>query len=218
MRTKTATNPPSTLGVMSAIAIAEDSGRTYADDEELLGGILDEVICAVEGPRGAGAASPRDRARRAIARGRRRRGRRARRARGGPRAARHRPADPDADALVSAHEPRRGPRPRAPHPPARRGPGPRRGSLHAAVAQLAADGTSAEELLRDARRGRGAPRPHRPPDRGAAAHDGLASSRGSSRCCASSTNAVLRASSRSSCAGRSPPPCRRCGSPTSCAP
>ncbi|MFP5364099.1 MAG: phosphoenolpyruvate carboxylase, partial [Thermoleophilia bacterium] len=35
---------------MTAVAAAERESRTYADDEELLGGVLDEVICAVEGP------------------------------------------------------------------------------------------------------------------------------------------------------------------------
>ena len=35
---------------MSAVATAEPEARTYADDEALLGGILDEVISAVEGP------------------------------------------------------------------------------------------------------------------------------------------------------------------------
>ena len=35
---------------MNSVAIADSPSRTYADDEELLGGILDEVICAVEGP------------------------------------------------------------------------------------------------------------------------------------------------------------------------
>ena len=35
---------------MNVVAAAELAPRTYADDEALLGGILDEVICAVEGP------------------------------------------------------------------------------------------------------------------------------------------------------------------------
>jgi phosphoenolpyruvate carboxylase len=35
---------------VTAVATAEAGPRTYADDEALLGGVLDEVICAVEGP------------------------------------------------------------------------------------------------------------------------------------------------------------------------
>ena len=35
---------------MATTSTAEPRGRVYADDEALLGGVLDEVICAVEGP------------------------------------------------------------------------------------------------------------------------------------------------------------------------
>ena len=131
---------------MSVLATAEAATRTYADDEALLGGVLDEVICAVEGPEAL------ELHRRAIDLGERSR-------------------SGDADAaeqlaqLVAgleleqiallirmltrwfqlmnlAEDLDRVRRIRKLDAQ----PGPRRGSLHAAVAQLAADGTSAEEL------------------------------------------------------------------------
>ena len=132
---------------MSAIAIAEGSGRTYADDEELLGGILDEVICAVEGPAAL------ELHRRAIELGAR--------SRAGDTAAAAALAElvaslelPEIVLLIRmltrwfllmnlAEDLDRVRRIRVLDD----GPGPRRGSLHAAVAQLAADGTSVEELL-----------------------------------------------------------------------
>ena len=125
------------------------------------------------GPAGARAAPPRDRARRALAQRRRRGGRRAR-------ASSSRASSSTQIVLLIrmltrwfqlmnlAEDNDRVRRIRKLDAQ----PGPRRGSLHAAVAQLAADGTSAEELHDDARRRRGAPRPHRPPDRGPAPHDG----------------------------------------------
>ncbi|HUR87236.1 MAG TPA: phosphoenolpyruvate carboxylase [Solirubrobacteraceae bacterium] len=131
---------------MSAVATTELTPRSYADDEELLGGILDEVICAVEGSRAL------DLHRRAIELGER--------SRSGDAEA----ADQLAQ-LVQSLE--------LPHivllirmltrwfqlmnlaedlDRVRRirkldaQPEPRRGSLHAAVAQIAAGGTTAEEL------------------------------------------------------------------------
>ena len=38
-------------GFVPEIATAEPATRSFADDEALLGGVLDDVICAVEGPR-----------------------------------------------------------------------------------------------------------------------------------------------------------------------
>jgi phosphoenolpyruvate carboxylase len=131
---------------MTAVASAAPASRTYADDEALLGGILDEVICAVEG-RGA-----LDLHRTAIELGER--------SRGGDGAA----ADELARLVAGLQLPaivllirmltrwfqlmnlaedldrvRRIRKLDAQ-------PDPRRGSLHAAIAQLAADGTSAEQL------------------------------------------------------------------------
>src|SRR5918998_5561209 len=48
-RTQTGAGPGSTLGGVTAVA-TELAPRAYADDEALLSGIFDEVICAVEGP------------------------------------------------------------------------------------------------------------------------------------------------------------------------
>jgi phosphoenolpyruvate carboxylase len=132
---------------MTILATADNPGRTYADDEELLGGILDEVICAVEGPEAL------ELHRRAIELGAR--------SRHGDAAA----ADALAELVAGlelgeivllvrmltrwfllmnlAEDLDRVRRLRT----LDQGPGPRRGSLHAAVAQLAADGTSLEELL-----------------------------------------------------------------------
>ena len=131
---------------MSALATAELAPRTYADDEELLGGVLDEVICAVEGPHA------RDLHREAIDLGER--------SRSGDAAA----AEQLAQLVAGLDLPRivllirmltrwfqlmnlaedldRVRRIRRLDAE----PGPRRGSLHAAIAQIAADGTSAEEL------------------------------------------------------------------------
>ncbi len=131
---------------MSAVATTEPGPRTYADDEALLGGILDEVISAVEGPEAL------DVHRRAIDLGER-----------------SRSGDADAAAQLAqlvaglelsqivllirmltrwfqlmnlAEDLDRVRRIRKLDAQ----PGPRRGSLHEAVAQLAADGTTAEEL------------------------------------------------------------------------
>ena len=131
---------------MTAVATAEFAPRTYADDEALLGGVLDEVICAVEGPEAL------DLHRAAIDLGER--------SRSGDAAA----ADQLAQLVAGldlaqivllirmltrwfqlmnlAEDLDRVRRIRRLDAQ----PGPRRGSLHAAVAQLAADGTSAEEL------------------------------------------------------------------------
>ena len=131
---------------MSAVTTAEIGPRTYADDEALLGGILDEVICAVEGPEAL------DLHREAIELGER--------SRSGDAGAAEQLA-----ALVAgleltqivllirmltrwfqlmnlAEDLDRVRRIRK----LDQQDGPRRGSLHAAVAQLAADGTTAEEL------------------------------------------------------------------------
>ena len=132
---------------MSAVATTDLAPRTYADDEALLGGILDEVICAVEGPDALRLL------RQAIELGER--------SRSGEAAA----ADQLAQLVAGlelgdivllirmltrwfllmnlAEDLDRVRRIRK----LDEGPGPRRGSLHAAVAQLAADGTSADELL-----------------------------------------------------------------------
>jgi phosphoenolpyruvate carboxylase len=131
---------------MHSVALMDSPSRTYADDEELLGGILDEVICAVEGPEALALH------RRAIDLGAR--------SRGGDAAAADALAQlikdlelPDIVLLVrmltrwfllmnlaeDLDRVRRIQR-------LDEGPGPRRGSLHAAIAQLAADGTTAEEL------------------------------------------------------------------------
>ncbi|HEV2060224.1 MAG TPA: phosphoenolpyruvate carboxylase [Solirubrobacteraceae bacterium] len=131
---------------MSAVATSELAPRTYADDEALLGGVLDEVICAVEGPDALALH------REAIELGERSRS-------GDARA-----ADQLAQLIAGldlmqiallirmltrwfqlmnlAEDLDRVRRIRKLDAQ----PGPRRGSLHAAVAQLAADGTSAEEL------------------------------------------------------------------------
>ncbi len=131
---------------MPAVATAELASRTYADDEALLGGILDEVICAVEGPEAL------ELHRRAIELGER--------SRTGDAGA----ADQLAQLVAGldltqivllirmltrwfqlmnlAEDLSRVRRIRRLDAQ----PEPRRGSLHAAVAQLAADGTSAEEL------------------------------------------------------------------------
>ncbi|HYI19407.1 MAG TPA: phosphoenolpyruvate carboxylase, partial [Solirubrobacteraceae bacterium] len=131
---------------MSAVATAEPGARTYADDEALLGGVLDEVIRAVEGPEAL------ELHRQATELGER--------SRNGDAGA----ADQLAQLVAGLDLPqivllirmltrwfqlmnlaedlsrvRRIRRLDAQ-------PEPRRGSLHAAVAQLAADGTSAEEL------------------------------------------------------------------------
>ncbi|MBW3608218.1 MAG: phosphoenolpyruvate carboxylase [Actinobacteria bacterium] len=131
---------------MSAVATSELAPRTYADDEALLGGVLDEVICAVEGPDALALH------REAIELGERSRS-------GDARA-----ADQLAQLIAGldlmqiallirmltrwfqlmnlAEDLDRVRRIRKLDAQ----PGPRRGSLHEAVAQLAADGTSAEEL------------------------------------------------------------------------
>ena len=203
---------------MTAVATAELAPRTYADDEALLGGVLDEVICAVEGPEALELHRRGDRARRALAQ-RRRRAR--------PTSSRSSSRASSCTQIVLlirmltrwfqlmnlAEDLDRVRRIRKLDAQ----PGPRRGSLHAAVAQLAADGTSAEELHEtlaaaevrlvltahptEARRYttvsklgahlRAAARARRAPSR--------------------------RTASRSRSAARSPPPCRRCGAPTSCA-
>ncbi|MEA2194453.1 MAG: phosphoenolpyruvate carboxylase, partial [Solirubrobacteraceae bacterium] len=131
---------------MSAVATAENAYRTYADDEALLGGILDEVIRAVEGPAAL------DLHREAIELGER--------SRSGDAGAADRLAELAAgldlrqivllirmltrwfQLMNLAEDLDRVRRIRKLDAE----PGPRRGSLHAAVAQLAADGTSAEEL------------------------------------------------------------------------
>ncbi|MFP5364524.1 MAG: phosphoenolpyruvate carboxylase [Thermoleophilia bacterium] len=131
---------------MSAVATAELAPRTYADDEELLGGVLDEVIRAVEGP-GALVLH-----REAIELGER--------SRSGDAAAADQLAQLVAGLDLSqivllirmltrwfqlmnlAEDLDRVRRIRRLDAQ----PGPRRGSLHEAVAQLAADGTSADEL------------------------------------------------------------------------
>jgi phosphoenolpyruvate carboxylase len=131
---------------MSAVASTQSGPRTYADDEALLGGILDEVIRAVEGPEAL------DLHREAIELGER--------SRSGDAGAAEQLAAlvagleltqivllirmltrwfqlmnlaEDLDRVRRIHR-------------LDEGPGPRRGSLHAAIAQLAADGTTAEEL------------------------------------------------------------------------
>jgi phosphoenolpyruvate carboxylase len=131
---------------VSGVATAPSARRTFADDEALLGGVLDEVIRAVEGPRAV------DLHRRAVELGQRSRG-------GDPAA-----ADELAELIASldvvdlvllarmltgwfaltnlAEDNDRVRRIRALDD----GPGPRRGSLHEAIVQLAADGTTAEEL------------------------------------------------------------------------
>ena len=131
---------------MSAIAATELAPRTYADDEALLGGILDEVIRAVEGPEAL------QLHRRAIELGEL--------SRSGDAAAADQLADliaglelRDISLLIRmltrwfqlmnlAEDLDRVRRIRK----LDEGPGPRRGSLHAAIEQIAADGTSAEEL------------------------------------------------------------------------
>ena len=131
---------------MSAVATAEPESRTYADDEALLGGILDEVISAVEGPDAL------ELHRRAIELGER--------SRSGDAAAANELAQlvselelPEIVLLIRmltrwfqlmnlAEDLDRVRRIRK----LDQAPEPRRGSLHAAVAQLAADGTTAEEL------------------------------------------------------------------------
>ncbi|MDP1850192.1 MAG: phosphoenolpyruvate carboxylase [Solirubrobacteraceae bacterium] len=131
---------------MHAVATAELAPRTYADDEALLGGVLDEVICAVEGPEAL------DLHRQAIDLGER--------SRSGESAAAEQLAQlvaglelPQIVLLIRmltrwfqlmnlAEDLDRVRRIRKLDAQ----PGPRRGSLHAAVAQIAADGTSAEEL------------------------------------------------------------------------
>jgi phosphoenolpyruvate carboxylase len=131
---------------MSAVATADPPSRTYADDEELLGGVLAEVIGAVEGPAAL------ELHRKAIELGER--------SRSGDAAAADELAGlvkdlelPEIVLLIRmltrwfqlmnlAEDLDRVRRIRA----LDAAPGPRRGSLHAAIAQLAADGTSAEEL------------------------------------------------------------------------
>ena len=131
---------------MTAVAASERQARTYADDEALLGGVLDEVICAVEGPQAL------ELHRRAIELGER--------SRNGDAEAADQLAQlvgdlelPEIVLLIRmltrwfqlmnlAEDLDRVRRIRR----LDEAPGPRRGSLHAAVAQLAADGTSAEEL------------------------------------------------------------------------
>jgi phosphoenolpyruvate carboxylase len=131
---------------MSAVATAERGPRTYSDDEALLGGVLEEVICAVEGPEAL------DLHREAIELGER--------SRSGDAGAADQLAQLVAGLELTqivllirmltrwfqlmnlAEDLDRVRRIRK----LDEQPGPRRGSLHAAVAQLAADGTSAEEL------------------------------------------------------------------------
>ena len=131
---------------MTAVATAEAGPRTYADDEALLGGILDEVICAVEGPAAL------DLHRKAIELGER--------SRSGDAAAAEQLAQlvkelelPEIVLLIRmltrwfqlmnlAEDLDRVRRIRK----LDEQPGPRRGSLHAAISQIAADGTTAEEL------------------------------------------------------------------------
>ena len=125
---------------------AERESRTYADDEALLGGILDEVICAVQGREAL------ELHRRAIELGER--------SRSGDASAADQLAQlvadlelPDIVLLIRmltrwfqlmnlAEDLDRVRRIRR----LDEGPDPRRGSLHEAVAQLAADGMPAEEL------------------------------------------------------------------------
>ncbi|MEA2143651.1 MAG: phosphoenolpyruvate carboxylase [Solirubrobacteraceae bacterium] len=132
---------------MSAVATTTELGpRTYADDEALLGGVLDEVICAVEGPEAL------ELHRSAIDLGER--------SRSGDGEAADQLAQLVAGLeltqivllirmltrwfqLMNLAEDLDRVR-RIRNLDAQ--PGPRRGSLHAAIAQLAADGTSAEEL------------------------------------------------------------------------
>jgi phosphoenolpyruvate carboxylase len=131
---------------ITAVTTSESQGRTYADDEALLGGVLDEVICAVEGPQAL------ELHRRAIELGER--------SRSGDADAADQLAQLVADLELPeivllirmltrwfqlmnlAEDLDRVRRIRK----LDAGPGPRRGSLHAAVAQLAAEGTSAAEL------------------------------------------------------------------------
>jgi phosphoenolpyruvate carboxylase len=131
---------------MSAVAVTELAPRTYADDEALLGGVLDEVICAVEGPDAL------ELHRRAIDLGER--------SRSGDAAAAEQLAQLVGGLELAqivllirmltrwfqlmnlAEDLDRVRRIRKLDEQS----GPRRGSLHAAIAQLAADGTSAEEL------------------------------------------------------------------------
>ena len=131
---------------MTAVATAEHETRTYADDEALLGGILDEVIRDVEGPQAL------ELHRRAIELGER--------SRSGDAEAADQLAElvgelelPAIVLLIRmltrwfqlmnlAEDLDRVRRIRKLDD----GPDPRRGSLHEAVAQLAADGMSAEEL------------------------------------------------------------------------
>ncbi len=131
---------------MSAVATAELGARTYADDEALLGGVLDEVICAVEGPQAL------DLHRQAIELGQRSRSGDA----GAADQLAQLVADLDLPQIVLlirmltrwfqlmnlAEDLSRVRRIRTLDAQ----PEPRRGSLHAAVEQIAADGTSAEEL------------------------------------------------------------------------
>jgi len=131
---------------MSAVATTEIGPRSYADDEALLGGILDEVICAVEGPEAL------ELHREAIELGKR--------SRNGDAGAAEQLATLVAGLdltqivllirmltrwfqLMNLAEDRSRVR-RIRKLDAQ--PEPRRGSLHAAVAQLAADGLTAEEL------------------------------------------------------------------------
>ena len=131
---------------MTAVATSELTPRTYADDEALLGGVLDEVICAVEGAEALALH------REAIELGER--------SRTGDAGA----ADQLAQLVAGldltqiallirmltrwfqlmnlAEDLDRVRRIRKLDAQ----PGPRRGSLHAAIARIAADGTSAEEL------------------------------------------------------------------------
>ena len=131
---------------MSVVATTEIGPRSYADDEALLGGILDEVICAVEGPEAL------ELHREAIELGKR--------SRNGDAGAAEQLATLVAGLdltqivllirmltrwfqLMNLAEDRGRVR-RIRKLDAQ--PEPRRGSLHAAVAQLAADGLTAEEL------------------------------------------------------------------------
>ena len=131
---------------MTAVATAEAGLRTYADDEALLGGVLDEVICAVEGPAAL------ELHRKAIELGER--------SRSGDAAAADELAQlvgelelPEIVLLIRmltrwfqlmnlAEDLDRVRRIRK----LDEQPGPRRGSLDAAISQIASDGTTAEEL------------------------------------------------------------------------